>query len=981
MTESVFPPPPPLQVQLAPWSLHGALRTAHDVWKAWHGGGTDSDPGFPDLLEVPEEPDPLGSTMGFENLETRLTLRVEVEAPILRLQAWDDGAALELHLGRFFSRSLEKQRLKDSPNALTTLVDQEAEAIKPTALANFAVLCELRDTRLILMEPGSEDRKPYEPSTIVFGAFLDEKIQLHTEATKIRLHIDPVLVHLLGQIRGGLDFAVAPLSKDFVGASPSSPLWRQPRKPKKASTFVGAPLSFSLATSSLDIIWDPEGGRGVHDGSVKGHVAGFRLGLDADAVGINLVSSAQDVWLDCGDRRFLSSLGHVDLTAKYLLDAVRLQVLAPPLELRWAAESVRKGRAAWEAVQVHLQTGQHEALRRCERTTTTRSELTELSEFSVSRALWDRFVAERTEELRGAWDQAFTNLSEHSISSSGKPVCVDVCLKSEELRAVVLRPGLSSREDAEEIRTTILGMECRLTRQEELQLTSTLSSLEVWLGTRLLLAPRQSDLPLLHAKVSRRPRGHIDVDVTWAQIALVYRQRDFERMASLCHQEVSAADLSQTSDSAEVRKPVQDIPTASAIGEGEEPEAQRSKLLKYCFNIDAPLLFLPASTGKRCDVGALSDLRGGLSTDRSLSQRTFLPLPDEGFGVLDLGNCLVENDTEQAHDPTIRVLLRRLQIFSVASKDRDKHQTWYQVLQPVTAKVEARSCADCLDIVVHVPLQSECVPAACPDPLRPAASSLSPLSSINLVNLTRAQATQLFDVLYLNLTYASADEAARCKSETVLRTPLWAHTCQVETLKANLKSRLQQEAERLTESRGFRFKLAWTGSLVVDAGFTLSSPLARLEMANGFFEFRRPFSEGESVERFITFACEGGCVKDARKGQSRLLIDLPRLPHHGLQISAKLPAEQDGITCLDVKLHQCPARLVEAACQQMPVEQARHSSFGTDSMFRLVALEAQRVASSAAVDRPPHMGNVSLPAERASRLHCGSRRGIQSSNH
>ena len=899
-----------LQVQLAPWSLHGALRTAHDVWKAWHGGGggaDSADPGVPDLPEVPEEPDPaLGSTMGLENLETRLTLRVEVEAPILRLQAWEDGAALELHLGRFFSRSLEKQRLKlDSPYALTTLVEQEAEAIKPTALANFAVLCELRDTRLILMEPGSEDRKPYEPSTIVFGAFLDEKIQLHTEATKIRLHIDPGLLHLLGQIRGGLDFAVAPLSKDFVGASPSSPLWKQPRKPKKASTFVGAPLSVSLTTSSLDIIWDPEGGRGVHDGSVKGHVAGFRVGLDADAAGINLVSSAQDVWLDCGDRRFLSSLGHVDLTAKYLLDAVRLQVLAPPLELRWAAESVRKGRAAWEAVQVHLQTGQHEALRRCGRTTTGTellSGLTELSEVSVSRALWDRFVAERTEELRGAWDQAFTNLSEHSVSSSGKPVYVDLCLQSQELRAVVLRPGLSSREDTEEIRTTILGMECRLTRQEELQLTSTLSSLEVWLGTRLLLAPRQSDLPLLHATVSRRPRpkgpGHLDIDVTWAQIALVYRQRDFERMASLCHQEISAADLSQPSDS-DVRMPVQDTPTASAIREGEEPEAQPSRFLKYCFNIDAPLLFLPASTGKRCDVGALSDLRGGLSTDSSLSQRTFLPLPDEGFGVLDLGNCLVENDTENAHDPTIRVLLRRLQIFSVASKDRDKHQTWNQVLQPVTAKVEARSGADCLDIVVHVPLQSEGV--SCPDPLRTPAASSTALSNISL---TRAQATQLFDVLYLNLTYASADEAARCKSESLVFTPLWM-PCQVETLKANLKSRLQQEAERLT-SRGFRFKLEWTGSLVVDAGFALSSPLARLEMANGFFEFRRPFSEGESVERFITFACEGGCVKDARKGQSRLLIDLPRLPHHGLQISAKLPAEQDGITCLDVKLHQCP---------------------------------------------------------------------------
>ena len=129
---------------------------------------------------------------------------------------------------------------------------------------------------------------------------------------------------------------------------------------------------------------------------------------------------------------------------------------------------------------------------------------------------------------------------------------------------------------------------------------------------------------------------------------------------------------------------------------------------------------------------------------------------------------------------------------------------------------------------------------------------------------------------------------------------------QVEILKAELKSRLQQElAERLTQSgRGFRFKLQWTGSLVLDAGFTSSSPLARLEMANGFFEFRRPYSNGESVERYIEFACEGGCIRDARKGQSRLLVDLPRLPEYGLKVSGRLPAEQDGITRTDVKVHE-----------------------------------------------------------------------------
>ena len=692
-----------------------------------------------------------------ESLESRFCFRVEVEAPILRLQAWEDGASLELHLGRFFSRSLEKQRLKldaACKSSLTALVEQAAESVKP---ANLALLCELRDTRLTLIEPGKEDRTPYEPSTIVFGAFLDEGIQLHTEATEIRLHIDPGLLRLLGQIHGGLDFAVAPLSRDFVESS--SPVWR-PRKPKKASTLTGVPLSFTLNTSSFDIIWDPEGGRGFHEGSVKGHVAGFRIGLNADAAGVNLVSAAQDLRLDCGDRRFLSSLGHLDITANYSLETVRqvrLQISAPPLELRWAAESMIKAQSAWDTIQKQMQNGQTDALRRCGS-----------QEVFVSRALWDRFVAERTEELRDAWDQALSNLSGPSGPSASPTswdnrdsaaLSVDLCLRSQELRAVLLRPSRSSRHDTEEVRATILGLECRLRRDEKLQLTSTLTSLELWLGPRLLLAPRKPDLPLLHATVSRLHQGRLDVDVTWAQIALVYRQRDFERIASLCQQQIS--DISAAGNLAETSKtsPGESVydEATSPVGK-PEAEVQSKTSVKYCFNIDAPLLFLPASTGKNCDVGVLppDDLRGGLSMeDPILAERTFLPLPDEGFGVVDLGNCLVENDTENATDTTVRVLLRRLQIFSVASHDMDTDQVWNQVLMPVTAEVEARSGANSLDILVQVPLhksesRSGTHESSSPDPSDP-----------SNISLTRAQATQLFDVLYLNLTYASAEEARR----------------------------------------------------------------------------------------------------------------------------------------------------------------------------------------------------------------------------
>ena len=750
-----------LQVQLAPWSLHGALRTAQDVWNAWRGCANLEVSTILEDLKGPDLSDQAGGAgvadglgSGLEGLKS-LTFQVEVEAPILRLQAWEDGASLELHLGRFFSRSLKKEKLKiDSGASLMALVDQYAEGVEP---ADFALLCELRDTRLTLLEPGQQDRKPYEPSTIVFGAFLDEGIQIHTEATEIRLHVDPGLLRLLGQIRGGLDFAVAPLSQDFVGVSSSSSSSRQDKFKGRSppSPFQKLPVCFALTTSSFDLNWDPAG-RACHAESVKGHVAGFRFGLRGNASGLEIHGSAQDVRLDCGGRRFLSSLGHLDVAANYLQQSIHLQISAPPLELRWAAISVRIGRAALEAIQKELQSGQSEAFRRCGG-----------ADVSVSRALWDHFVAERTEELRGAWDQAITNLSNDEPSAAR--LSVALCLQSQGLRAVLLRPGSSIVEDTEELRATMLGFDCQLKRHEGLQFSSTLSSLEVWLGSRLLLAPRQADRPLLEVNIDRLCKSRFVMNVTWAQIALVYRQRDFERIASLCQKEISVSgSLTETSSG-----PPKAAGHDKAAKEAEKPVSEKqssSTSWRYSFNIDAPLLFLPASTGKNCDVGMLppDDLRGGLSIeDSSQAERTFLPLPEEGFGVLDLGNCLVENDTENSSDTTITVRLRRLQIFSVASRDRDKQQLWSQVLMPVTAVVEVRSSTDCLDIQVHAPLtlpdKPESQSLRCHDPLRVLQAGESSESSCGLqstINLTRAQATQLFDVLYLNLTYASADEVA-----------------------------------------------------------------------------------------------------------------------------------------------------------------------------------------------------------------------------
>ena len=124
--------------------------------------------------------------------------------------------------------------------------------------------------------------------------------------------------------------------------------------------------------------------------------------------------------------------------------------------------------------------------------------------------------------------------------------------------------------------------------------------MDVWLGGRLLLAPREANLPLLQAVLtagSGGPKGSenvYDLQVTWAQIALVYRQRDFERIMDLCHQELRLSTSSTETKRQSTGEDVERSPTPT-VSAG----TQRSHSLRYCFNIGAPLLFLPASTGKK----------------------------------------------------------------------------------------------------------------------------------------------------------------------------------------------------------------------------------------------------------------------------------------------------------------------------------------------------------------------------------------------
>ena len=235
------------------------------------------------------------------NLAT-LKLTIDVEAPIFRLEAWKDGAALEIHLGHFSGNSTQKNNFSDAE------VDSDLRESEVVDLKNFALICELRDTRIKLMDDEDHDRFAYEPSKIVVIAARKFPAggEIHAEFSRMRCHIDPGLMRLFGHLQVGLDFALAPLSQMSRQVEGSPKMMRSVSLRRSASK-QGYPWKFDLRTGSFDLIWDPMGAGGYHDASVKGHIAGVNVKVNVDEEGqMIVVGKAQDAAMKCGERPLLS---------------------------------------------------------------------------------------------------------------------------------------------------------------------------------------------------------------------------------------------------------------------------------------------------------------------------------------------------------------------------------------------------------------------------------------------------------------------------------------------------------------------------------------------------------------------------------------------------------------------------------------------------------------------------------------------------
>eukprot|EP00930_Biecheleria_cincta_P042515 TRINITY_DN2925_c0_g3_i1.p1 TRINITY_DN2925_c0_g3~~TRINITY_DN2925_c0_g3_i1.p1 ORF type:complete len:1543 (-),score=247.74 TRINITY_DN2925_c0_g3_i1:3269-7471(-) len=446
---------------------------------------------------------------------------------------------------------------------------------------------------------------------------------------------------------------------------------------------------------------------------------------------------------------------------------------------------------------------------------------------------------------------------------------VKVKLHCPEVRAVLV-----AHEGEESARATVLGLKAKLcwAGRSGLGLDAQLRSLELCVGSRLLLAPRRDDLPLLKLRLEELDSSSsFKLGVTWAQIAMVFRQRDADMLAELLKSEVSNVVVlgSQRAESealaGHVPVDMHDTPDSASRGGGRQP-------LQYCFEIDAPLVFLPAGSGRAAcldgDVGGLAWVE-----DRSQSRRRSIqPLPDEGFVVVDLGHCFVAADTSSLETKTTELLLRDMRVLSACPGESYIHEeSWSEIISSVSARVKVSLQTECLDIQVDVPLF--------PD---------ESVSTSPRVNLTRVQATQLFDVMFLNFSYEPVDDVLPSGSDT-------------KTAGAELPAQVGATQELCLPEfvRGMRFRLRWTGALLLNGGFTPDAPLAQMELEGGYFEFfRTPSAERSGGNKLLEFSCQSGCVKDARKGRKGLLVEL--LPQAtatsepGFKVTAELPSVLQG---------------------------------------------------------------------------------------
>ncbi|CAE8637733.1 unnamed protein product [Polarella glacialis] len=506
-----------------------------------------------------------------------------------------------------------------------------------------------------------------------------------------------------------------------------------------------------------------------------------------------------------------------------------------------------------------------------------------------------------------------------------------------------------------------------------------LLSMTLDLSGRRLLAPRRGD-KLLRVDVLRQSgelRPQISWTASWAQICILYRQRDYDFVTAFVRKAIGGAlpsRLKDESSSAELRpdgsraersaSPEASPRESNNKGSESEPPKPPEPGARFRLDVGAPLVFLPT------DGSCLSPPRlpqfsaagsgvfqkavagGQLEVDTESGEPVFKPLPGEGFLVFDFGHVAATGGGSAAALGEIQLQLRGAQVLGASPGRGTTPEDGISFETPPVR-----------DILLPVSLQA--VLSTGDGPLEFHATSLDVADGCGPVDhrlsLTRAQLTLIFDVIAENICYSGRSGSLAAASVADSGTQLSSAT----RPSADVRVGDAAGGERKVKSRGFRCSWTWPGELAWDLAFTEAVPLGRLRLRAGRFSFSS-LSEGSSYE----LKCSALTVMDSRtksKNVVKTLLECAECPEGkpGFLFRVDVPVEEDTIGVVQLQrpaMHVLPQLVMDLITAGLSAWQ--HCTFRNDraQIVALTSAVAEQSKSSSNSRGPSGGGSSSSAA-------------------
>lgn len=904
-------------------------------------------------IAAPDEaciPSPRGSESA-EFLE--LDLDLDVAAPVLRWSLLPEGA-VTLSLGRLLFRTCSSL-----PPAVSLLGPERC------SWRSFSCHFQLADTSITVHTQSRNACRVYDPSTLCLRAWRgsdDSGWRINASAESVRWSFTPIVLQLAGQLPWSFDYALSPLRASLADAlasqvvlaplqcSSGSDVGEVPAAavPAASPRFL---LQLSLDRTELVLGTDVPGapsasllfeGTGVEYSGYQdradctSQVANYALTYDNGPV----VKCTKG-----GSLRIQNADRHISVDGGSTLIAVQ-----------WRESCVREvlslAQDAWESLGVgHAR---------------VQSLLPVGESAGMVAKLWGRFVikpiqarvqrrvASRWAELlpgseRDALVQSSSPFQRQPSADRSSPQPADISAEADEGGATA--PELDADPEAwptprgrcsVEVRLTYEGLTAEFPLDHDgdsevagaevkqppmvqaevkgascvlrgFQSGDTVGSIFLdrmdifWMGRRLL-TPRGAD-KLLQVDIIRTAGAYTRTfwTASWAQVVLLFRQRDFDAMSAFLRASVSGALPQRPRGSAsqgaqELPRPTDSLAScardadgglapapADAAGLAVPSPAARDMPARFRLDIGAPLVFLPTDGSVlRPPRGPVAGGGGELELNSASGEPGFRPDSWDGFLTFDFGHVAVVGGGADGVPGQYDLQLRGAHVLG-ATPAAEVHE----LLAPLTWSAVLKTAAPGpIEFHATSTLSNGCLVATGDDARCTDREDVDGVQEpiAHRLWLTRAHLTLLLDVLAENICYSG-------RTGYMMDIPGQAEDM---SAKVSTESRASSKASSKSVGRGFRFSWRWPGELVWDVGFSEDAPLGRLRLLGGIFAF-----DTNAQRSIYDLHCSECSIVDTRKKSRnavKTLLDIAGQPsvEPGFGVHVSIPADTESTTVVQL---------------------------------------------------------------------------------